>query len=280
MSSPAQDKARRFFPRGLSQPESGFRFSLDALLLAAFAGQEKVRGRILDLGTGCGVVGLGLALDHPDFFGIGVDLNPDMLCHARENIRRLGFEERFALLRADARGPWGIASESMDMVLCNPPYRDPGRGRICPDEAKTLARFESRAGLADFVRAAAYLVRNRKSCSFILLAERVDELLDLLRASRLQPKEVLFVHRRLESTARLVLVRSLKNGGAGLAVRPPLILHEGQGKGTRLSAAALSFCPRLACNAGRGWEGGEADPEKENSRADGGNSGDSGVGGA
>jgi tRNA1Val (adenine37-N6)-methyltransferase len=268
MTAAAVDQARRNFPRGLSQPESGFRFSMDALLLAAFAGREQVRGRVLDLGTGCGVVGLGLALDHPDFFGIGLDLNPDMLRHARENVCRLGFAERFALLRADACGPWGIAPESMDLVLCNPPYRDPGRGRICPDEAKTLARFERRAELVDFVRAAAYLLRNRKSCVFIHLAERVDELLDLLRVSRLQPKEVLFVHQRQDTTARLVLVRSLKNGGPGLTVHPPLILHEGRGSETRLSAAALSFCPRLACNAGS---------KNRNSRINGGNSESSGT---
>jgi len=268
MRSLAVDQTRRNFPRGLSQPDSGFRFSMDALLLAAFAGRERVRGRVLDLGTGCGVVGLGLALDHPDFFGVGLDLNPDMLRHAHENVRRLGFVDRFALLLADACGPLGLAPESMDMVLCNPPYRDPGCGRTCPDRAKTLARFENRAALADFVRAAAYLLRNRKSCCFIHLAERVDELLDLLRAAKLQPKEVLFVHQRPDASARLVLVRGLKNGGHGLTVLPPLFLHQGQGDGTRLSAAALAFCPSLACNA---------EPTKKNSRTDDGNSEKSGT---
>ncbi len=246
---------------------------MDALLLAAFAGREKVRGRVLDLGTGCGVVGLGLALDHPHFFGVGVDLNGRMLDHARENVRRLGLEERFALLRADVCQPACLGSESMDMVLCNPPYRDPGRGRICPDEAKALARFESRAGLKDFVRAAAYLVRNKKTCAFIQLAERVDELLDLLRAFRLQPKELLCVHQRSDTPARLVLVRSLKNGGPGLRVLAPLILHEGHGAATRLTHEALDYCPRLACNAGRcGTKGAEPVGVKENSRSGGGNS--------
>lgn len=235
---------------------------MDALLLAAFAGRERVRGRVLDLGAGCGVVGLKLALDHPDFFGFGLDLNPDMLRHARQNARRLGVDERYCLLRADVCGPLGLLPESMDMVLCNPPYRDPFRGRICPDQSKTLARFESRAALRDFARAAAYLLRNRKSCFFIHLAERVDELLALLRAARLQPKEALFVHQRADTTARLVLVRALKNGGPGLAVLPPLFLHEGQGGGTRLCAAALAFCPSLACNA---------EPKKTDSRAGGGN---------
>lgn len=263
MTSPAVDQARRDFPRGLSQPDSGFRFSLDALLLAAFAGRERVGGRVCDLGTGCGVVGLKLALDHPDFFAFGLDLNPDMLRHARENARRLGLRERFFPLLADACGPLGLAPESMDMVLCNPPYRDPGTGRTCPDRDRTLARFESRAALGDFVRAAGYLLRNRKSCFFIHLAERADELLDLLRAARLAPKDLLFVHARPDASARLALVRALKNGGPGLSVLPPLFLHEGRGEATRLSGAALDFCPSLGCNA---------EPGKTNSRTGGGNS--------
>jgi tRNA1Val (adenine37-N6)-methyltransferase len=255
MTGPAAELARERFPRGLSQPGSGFRFSMDALLLAAFAGRNRVRGRVLDLGTGCGVVGLGLALDHPDFFCLGLDVDAAMLGHALENARRLGLAERFVALRGDVRVSACLAPESMDLVLCNPPYRDPGRGRLCPDEGRTTARFESRAGLADFVRAAAFLVRNRKPCAFIHLAERVDELLALLWASRLQPKELLFVHRNPDSPARLVLVRAIRNGGPGLAALPPLFLHEGQGDGTRLTPRALAFCPRLACNAGPAGEG-------------------------
>lgn len=250
MNSPVAELARERFPRGLSQPGSGFRFSMDALLLSAFAGRGRVRGRVLDLGTGCGVVGLGLALDHPDFFCLGLDADAAMLGHARENARRLGLAERFAPFCADVRDQACLAPESMDLVLCNPPYRDPGSGRLCPDEGRTAARFEGRAGLADFVRAAAFAVRNRKFCAFIHLAERVDELLAFMWDARLRPKDLLFVHRSPDSPARLVLVRALKNGGPGLAVWPPLFLHEGQGEGTRLTPRVLEFCPRLACNAG------------------------------
>jgi tRNA1Val (adenine37-N6)-methyltransferase len=252
MDSPAVGQARRSFPRGRSQPEPGFRFSLDALLLAAFAGRERVRGRVLDLGTGCGVVGLAMALDHPDFFGLGLDVNPAMLAHARENARRLGLAERFAFVEGDVCAPGCLRPESMDLAVCNPPYREPGTGRVCPDGARATARFEDRAGLADFVRAAAFAVRNKKPCFFIHLAERLDDLLGLLTASRLRPKEALFIHQRPDSQARLVLIRALKNGGPGLAVLPPLFLHEGRGGSTHLTEQALAFCPRLACNPGGG----------------------------
>ena len=250
MTSPAEGAARAAFPRGLSQPESGFRFSLDALLLAAFAGRGQVRGRVLDLGTGCGVVGLAMALDHPDFFGFGLDVNPDMPVHARRNARRLGLGERFAFLEGDVRNPGCLKPESMDLVVCNPPYREPGTGRVCPDAGRTTARFEGGVGLEDFVRAAAFAVRNRKPCVFIHLAERLDDLLALMRAFGLRPKEALFIHPRSSSSARLVLVRALKNGGPGMVVPAPLFLHEAQGPDTRLTDQALAFCPRLACNIG------------------------------
>jgi tRNA1Val (adenine37-N6)-methyltransferase len=250
MGGTAGGNARERFPRGLSQPSGGFRFSLDALLLAAFAGRERVRGRVLDLGAGCGVVGLGLALDHPDFFGVGLDADAAVLVHARENARRLGLDGRFAFLVGDAGRPGCLQAESMDLVLCNPPYRDPSSGRVCPDESRATARFETGAGLRDFARAASRALRNRRPCAFIHLAERVDDLLLALREAQLRPKEILFVHQRADGPARLVLVRALKNGGPGLTVLPPLVLHEGEGASTRLTPGALALCPRLACNAG------------------------------
>ena len=249
MSDPDQARARDMFPRGLSQPRQGFRFSLDALLLAAFAGQWEVRGRVLDLGTGCGVVGLAVALGHPDSVVVGLDASPVMLNHARENARRLGLEKRFAVLQGDVANPGGLRPGSMDLVVCNPPYRDPRTGRACPDAVKNAARFETGAGLADFIRATAFFLGNKKPYAFIHLAERADDLLVLLRESRLRPKVLCFVHPRAEDAARMVLVRGVKNGGSGLRVAPGLVLHEGQGEASRLTAGILDFCPHLACNA-------------------------------
>lgn len=241
--------ARAVFPRGLSQPDTGFRFSVDALLLAAFAGNRAVRGRVLDLGAGCGVVGLAVALNHPDFMLLSLDRNPDMLRHVHRNASRLGLGGRCLQLRADVTEPGGLRPEVADVVVCNPPYRDPGSGRINPDEGRAGARFEQRGGLEDFVRAAAWSVRNRGTCVFVQLAERLDDLLGLLLTHRLRPKELLCIHPRPDQPARLVLVRAIKNGGSGLGVLPPLFLHEGWGEQTRLSPAALEFCPWLICNS-------------------------------
>ena len=93
-------EARRAFPAGLEQPEGSFRFSVDALLLAAFAASRTtdVTMRFIDLGTGCGVVGLAyLLLKRNICQGFGMDCNPELIAAAQNNTDKLGFSDRFAL---------------------------------------------------------------------------------------------------------------------------------------------------------------------------------------
>lgn len=245
----AADRAREYFPRGLEQPEAGFRFSMDALLLASFPDISGVRA-VADLGCGCGVVGLGLQLRRADAppAVTGIDLDPGMIACARANAARLGLADRYTAVDADVaavRGADALRPESADLVVCNPPYRDPASGRRSPDPGRDAARFEASAPIAAFVAAAAYLLQNRKRACFIGLAERVDALLADCAASRLAPKRLRFVHSRPHDPARLVLAECVKNGGPGLTVEPPLVLY---GSGGRLSADALRDCPFLECN--------------------------------
>ena len=240
---------RDYFPRGLEQPESGFRFSTDPLLLACFM-KTRSGDRVLDLGTGCGVVGLGMALQNPGIDLRGVDVDPAMVDAARSNATLLGldrtcfFHEDLAGIRVSGT----IPPESFDMVVANPPYRDPGSGRICPESGRAPARFETRGTVRDFVAAAAYAVKNRGRVGMVFLAERLDYLLQLLREYRLTPKRVLPVHSRGGESARLVLVEARKNGGDGMVLASGLSLYCGTGDNTVLTDEAVLFCPFLGCN--------------------------------
>jgi tRNA1Val (adenine37-N6)-methyltransferase len=181
---------------------------------------------------------------------MGFELDTEMLGHARKNARQLGLAERFAPVCANVVSPGALRPESADLVVCNPPYRRQVSGRVCRQASKNPARFETEAGLEDFLRAAAFLVKNRRACAFIHLAERVDDLLTGLCAVRLKPKELLFIHPRQNQPAKLVLVRAVKNGGTSLRVAPPLFLHE-PGTGT-FTPQALEFCPWLAPGGKKG----------------------------
>ncbi|BFR47560.1 methyltransferase [Nitratidesulfovibrio sp. HK-II] len=283
-------QARALFPRGLAQPEGSFRFSLDALLLAAFAGEgltgmerkPRQKGAIApdarampghgkalafaDLGAGCGVVGLALLLAQPgltsagltsaSLTGTGIEIDGQMADAARDNAARLGLTERFRVLRADLAATATSTSDalpkagSMDLVVANPPYRRHGSGRPSPSSQRTRALFETPETLPAFARAAARLLRARGRSCWVYGPDRLPDLLQELRTAGLEPKRMRCVHSRADGPATLVLMEARRAGRPGLVVEPPLALHRGEGAATALTDEALAFCPLLACNAG------------------------------
>jgi tRNA1Val (adenine37-N6)-methyltransferase len=247
------EQARDFFPRGLMQPENGFRFAVDALLLACYARPRK-NECVLDLGTGCGVVGLGLLLRHGslNIRIVGLDRDENMACSARANVRAMGFEDRMGIVRGDVcDASRMLLPERTDVVVCNPPYRETGRGRICLSESRNQARFLVAAALEEFVAAAGHALKNRGRMYVVFLAEGLDRLFAAMQQGRIRPKRVLPVHGRMDDPARLVLVEGRKNGGQGLVMESPLFLHGSGENRDRITREALAFCPFLACNVGR-----------------------------
>ncbi|WP_029893465.1 tRNA1(Val) (adenine(37)-N6)-methyltransferase [Desulfohalovibrio reitneri] len=244
------EEARAAFPRGLNQPEGGFRFGADALLLASLADPCLAT---IDLGAGCGAAGLGLALRGAPRVGL-LDRDPDMAACARRNADLLGLAGRTSVYESDVREVRGhpdLAPESWSQAICNPPYRRPGSGREAAP-ARQGARFAEEGSLDDFCRAAAYLLANRAPLCAVFLAERLVDLFAALRAARLEPKLVRPVQGRRGGPVRLVLVRALKNGRPGLELAPQLTLYDAAGA---VTAEALDFCPWLAANPRRAGNG-------------------------
>ena len=249
MDTEAVLKRRDFFPRGLVQPESGYRFSLDSLLLACFAHAGR-RQTGVDIGCGCGVVGIGMVLRQPDLRIVGIDVNADSIKAAEENRANLHLIDKLTFQQADV-DDWR-PDKVVDFVVANPPYRVLGTGRASRGEDRKAARFEERGTFAGFARCAAVALKTRGRFAFVHLPERLPELLAVLTDNGLAAKRLRLVHGRVDETARMVLVETVKAGASNLKVEPPLVLHEGKGERTKMTRQALDFCPFLACNAREG----------------------------
>jgi len=242
--------ARAAFPNGLIQPERGFRFGLDSLLLACFA-SCRPGDRVLDLGTGCGAVGLGLCLKNmdKDLTVLGLDIQADMVSAATRNAQRLGLEGMYSAQQGDVcahRINPDIQPESFDLVICNPPYRRGNQGRKPKDLGRRRACFEESTEIADFMRAAFYALKNRGRVNLVYLIERMATLFHVLAECKLEPKHLRLVHRAQNCPANLVLLTATKGSRPGLQVHPPLFLDCPQ----ELSV----FCPLLpaaTCNPGQ-----------------------------
>jgi tRNA1Val (adenine37-N6)-methyltransferase len=220
------------------QSRAGYRVSIDALLLANFV-SPRGRERVVELGTGNGVVCLALALWHRAITLTGVELQAAAAERARRNVALNALADRIRIVEGDVRAPkrWA-AAESFELALCNPPYRRAGSGRISGDKERRIARHETSGGLREFVAAAAFLLRNKGRWACIYPAERTADLLCLMRNSRIEPKRLRMVHSFLQSPACLVLVEGVKHGRSGLLVQAPLAIYR-EGKEYSEEAAAI-----------------------------------------
>ena len=238
------EEARNYFPRGLIQPDSGFRFSTDSLLISSFVSVSS-RARILDLGTGSGVIPLGIMLRHPDkgLTVTGLEINPDMVAAAEENVQRLGFSDEIGIVQGNVCALDFAPAGSYDLVVSNPPYRSEGRGKACPDESRNKARFEVDCDLDAFVATASRMVRNRGRVCFVFLAERLTELVNSFTSHKLEPKRMKFIHGRIDSPSKVVMLEAVKGGKPGLILESPVILFE---EDNSLTPSSIDYCPFIA----------------------------------
>ncbi|MBI1992850.1 MAG: tRNA1(Val) (adenine(37)-N6)-methyltransferase [Deltaproteobacteria bacterium] len=221
------------------QAKRGYRFSLDAVLLAHFA---TLRGsdRVVDLGTGNGVIPLILARLHPAVEIVGVELQEEMARRALRNVNLNRLEERVKILRGDVCSVEEVLPpESVAAVVCNPPYRRPASGRVNPDAEKRIARHEIKARLADFIRAGSYLLRRGGHMALVYPAARMVDLLQTMRQEEIEPKRLRLVHSYEGSAATLALAEGIKGAGTELRILPPLVVYTRDRKYTREMKAVL-----------------------------------------
>ena len=210
----------------LYQQKQGYRFSIDAILLADFA-TVRSGNKVIDLGTGNGIVPLILAYRYASISVTGIEIQQQMAERATRNIRLNGYEDRIVIEQMDITSTVErFEPESFDTIVCNPPYRQATSGRLSPSSEKQIARHEIKARLHDFVRAAAFLVKNKGRFACIQLGERTVDVVSAMRSAGLEPKRMRTVHPFSEANASMVLVEAVRGGRSGIDILPPLIIYD------------------------------------------------------
>ena len=208
----------------LIQSKDGYRFSIDAILLAEFV-TIRQGDVVVDLGTGCGVIPLILLLTKLVGYAFGLEIQEELAGQAARNVLLNGFDDKMRVVLGDIKNP-PIAEESADVVICNPPYRQVKSGRINPDPRRAIARHEIMASIDDILRAARSVLRKKGRFAVIYSSVRLADILVRMRRFNLEPKKIQIIYPDLNSGAKLVLVEAILGGRPGLKICPPII---GQG---------------------------------------------------
>jgi tRNA1(Val) A37 N6-methylase TrmN6 len=237
------------FHRGaffLAQPAGrGHRAGLDAMILAA-AVPSGFSGRLADLGAGAGAAGLAVAARCPEASVVLVEHDPEMLGYARQTRalpQNTALRGRVEVLDADvtlsgaARAAAGLADRAFDYAIMNPPFNAPA-DRASSDNLRKRAHVMPSEMLGAWIRTAAAIVRPGGGLALIARPVSLQPILAAL-AGRFGEARIVPIHPRAEEDAIRLVLRARKGSRSGLALRPPLVLHD---EGNALSPRADAIC--------------------------------------
>lgn len=220
-------------PLTLCQPKTGYRYSLDPLILAAHI-TPAPKDRILDIGCGCGILSLILAGRNRDVQILGIEIQPVLAGLAQKNAARNRMENRVTILHQDIRtlDLTALPAEA-DLIVSNPPYLKKAAGRVNPDPGKALARHEITLDINILADRAHFFLRPKGQLCLIFPACRTPDLTTALGLAGFGIQWMRPVYFRCPDTPQRIVVCAVKSDtGAGTRL-PPLYLYRADNTPTR-----------------------------------------------
>lgn len=214
------------------QNKKWFCFGMDAVLLTNFC-DVKNNSKVVDLGTGTGIIPILLSGKRNYSKAIGIEIQEEVAEMANRSVQLNNLQDKIEILNIDLKEAFNhLEANSFDAVISNPPYKLANSGIINPTDKKAISRHEIKCSLEDVIGTASKLL---KQYGYFYMVHRPDRLVDimcLLRKYRLEPKLIRFVHPKANAKPNMVLIRASKNGNPELKFEPPLYIYGEDGEYT------------------------------------------------
>jgi tRNA1(Val) A37 N6-methylase TrmN6 len=203
-----------YLPNGytLDTTDGSFPLSTDSMVLAHFVRLPR-NAQVLDLGSGCGTLGLLLCASDSSCAVTGVELSESAHTAAVENIIRNSLSGRMNSICADLRDV-PLAPGKFDVCVSNPPYFSGGPA----SKAHPLARREDNCAPADLFRTAAKAIKYGGDFFLVHKPERLAELIACGACEKLEAKRLLLLRHKEGSEIALILLQFRKGGKPGLII--------------------------------------------------------------
>jgi tRNA1Val (adenine37-N6)-methyltransferase len=212
------------------QPVKGYRFALDAVLLAHFV-KTKAQDRLLEIGAGSGVVTILISKLSPFHSVAVVEIQTELadLCRKNFELNEISGE----ICETDIKDLSKIFSvASFDVIYSNPPYRKAGSGRLNPSSQKAIARHEIKMKLQNLFECANTFLKSTGRLTVILPAFRESDFLELTSHYQFQRQQWKYVHSFADAEPAFFLATVGKSPGT-LIEHPRLVIYESPGNYTR-----------------------------------------------
>ena len=215
------------------QKKDGFCFGIDSVLLSDFAKDIKRGSKVIDLGTGTGILSILLCVKTDLNTIIGVELQEEMAEMAKRSSQLNNLQDKFKIINSDIKDLKDLLPQNeFDAIIMNPPYMELNTGKINCNEKKLISRHEITASLEDFIKVSRNLLKDKGCIYMVHRSNRLIDVCSLLRKYKLEPKILRLIYPKEESEANLFLIKAVKNGGKFLKVYKPLYIYKNNGEYT------------------------------------------------
>lgn len=214
------------------QKKNGFRFSVDAVLIAKFFKPSK-KGVVVDFGTGTGIIPL-LISDNQRINKIyGVEIQKNIYEMAKKSVEINGCGDKIEIVNCDINNIEEIFSkDSVDYIISNPPYFSLNGGTLSKSETKKISRHESNIDMDTLIYKAKRILKSCGTISFIYKTERLQEIIVILNKYLFNIHRIRFVHTQEDKKASLVLIEAVKEKKKAIIIEPPMIIEKKSGEYT------------------------------------------------
>lgn len=208
------------------QHKDKFCFGMDAVLLSGFAKVKKGE-LVLDMGTGTGVIPILLEAKTMGGHFTGLEIQTESAQMASRSVAWNHQQKKITIVQGDIKEASQIFGKaSFHVVTCNPPYMNDAHGLKNPRLPLAIARHEVLCSLQDVVSQTAAVLKPGGRFYMVHRPRRLMEILNTLSSYGMEPKRMQMVHPFRDREANMVLIESVKGGGALMKVEPPLIVYE------------------------------------------------------
>ena len=215
----------------IQNPER-FCFGMDAVLLSGFASALEGE-RLLDLGTGTGIIPILMAAKTPADHLTGLEIQEESADMARRSVAYNGLEDRIDIVTGDIKDASHLfGASSFDVITTNPPYMIADHGLVNPDEAKAVARHEIKCTLEDVIAQSAKVLKPGGRFFMVHRPFRLSEIFTLMTQYKIEPKRMRMVYPYVDAEPNMVLIEGNRGGKPRLSVEKPLIVYKERGKYT------------------------------------------------
>ncbi len=211
------------------QKADGFKFGVDAVLLADFA-KDAPSKMTLDLCTGTGIVPVLLAAKTKTPAICGIEIQEEIADMAKRSVEYNKLTDRIEIKCGDLKNASEIYGKGIfDKITCNPPYMKRGAGITNDADTQTVSRHEVACTLEDVIKAASELLVPKGRFFMVHRPGRIADIMCLMRKYKIEPKKLRFVHPSPYKAANMVLVEGMLQGGEELKMLPPLYVYNENG---------------------------------------------------